>query len=63
FITPGITGHAQVNGFRGETKDPVEMEKRIEFDSWYIQNWSLGLDLKIIMQTVFKMSTGDKNAY
>lgn len=63
FITPGITGHAQVNGFRGETKDPEAMEKRIEFDSWYIQNWSLSLDLKIIFQTVFKMSTGDKNAY
>ena len=63
FITPGITGHAQVNGYRGETKDPVEMKKRVEYDAWYIQNWTFGLDLKIIFQTVFRMFTKDENAY
>ncbi|MEO0474218.1 MAG: sugar transferase, partial [Bacteroidota bacterium] len=63
FITPGITGHAQVNGYRGETSDPEEMVKRVEYDSWYIQNWSFWLDIKIIFQTVFKMGTGDENAY
>src|SRR5690606_32186173 len=44
FITPGITGYAQVNGFRGETKDIMLMKKRVEFDAWYIENWSLTLD-------------------
>ena len=63
FITPGITGHAQVNGYRGETKDPVEMKKRVEYDAWYIENWSFLLDLKIVLKTLFRMSTGDENAY
>ncbi|MEM7655818.1 MAG: exopolysaccharide biosynthesis polyprenyl glycosylphosphotransferase [Bacteroidota bacterium] len=63
LITPGITGHAQVNGYRGETKDPEEMEKRIEYDNWYIRNWTFGLDILIVFQTVFKTLIGDKNAY
>lgn len=62
-ITPGITGHAQVNGYRGETKNPQEMRKRIEFDTWYIKNWTLFLDIKIVAQTLFKVLKGDKNAY
>lgn len=53
-VKPGITGWAQVNGHRGETDTLEKMQKRVEYDLWYINNWSLGLDLKIIMQTVYK---------
>lgn len=63
FITPGITGYAQVNGFRGETEEIGLMKKRVEYDAWYIENWSLSLDMKIIFQTVFKLGVGDKRAY
>jgi undecaprenyl-phosphate galactose phosphotransferase/putative colanic acid biosynthesis UDP-glucose lipid carrier transferase len=58
FIQPGITGWAQVNGLRGETQDHSLMEKRVENDVWYIENWSLLLDLKIIVITVFQIVTG-----
>jgi putative colanic acid biosynthesis UDP-glucose lipid carrier transferase len=61
-VKPGITGLAQVNGWRGETDTLDKMQKRIEFDLAYIQNWSLFLDLKIIYQTMFKVFY-DKNAY
>lgn len=60
---PGITGWAQVNGYRGETKELYQMEKRVEYDVWYIENWSFFLDLKIIYLTVFNMIKGEKNAY
>jgi len=63
FITPGITGHAQVNGFRGGTKDPELMKKRIEYDTWYLENWSMMLDLKIIMQTVWNIFQKEESAY
>ncbi len=61
-VKPGITGWAQVNGFRGETDTIEKMEKRIEYDLYYIQNWSLWFDLKIIFLTIFKGFIG-KNAY
>lgn len=61
-VKPGITGWAQANGFRGETDTIEKMEKRIEYDLYYIQNWSLWLDLKIIFLTIFKGFIG-KNAY
>jgi putative colanic acid biosynthesis UDP-glucose lipid carrier transferase len=63
FITPGITGYAQVNGLRGETREPGLMEKRVEYDVSYLENWSLVLDLKIIWLTVWNMVKGDKKAY
>lgn len=63
FTKPGITGWAQVNGFRGETKELKQMEDRIECDIYYIENWSVLLDIKIILKTIFKMFKGDKNAY
>ena len=63
FTKPGITGWAQVNGFRGETKDVSDMQKRIEHDIWYIENWSFLLDLKILILTIFNMAKGEKNAY
>lgn len=63
FAKPGITGWAQVNGYRGETKDLIDMQKRVEFDIWYIENWSLLLDLRIIWRTVTNMIRGERNAY
>jgi putative colanic acid biosysnthesis UDP-glucose lipid carrier transferase len=63
FITPGITGYAQVNGLRGETREPGLMEKRVQYDVLYLENWSLALDVKIILLTVWNMIKGEKNAY
>jgi Undecaprenyl-phosphate glucose phosphotransferase len=51
-VKPGLTGWAQVNGFRGETRQIEQMERRIEYDLWYINNWSPLLDLRIVLQTV-----------
>ena len=63
FAKPGITGWAQVTGFRGETQRLEEMEGRVKRDVWYIENWSFSLDVRIIFMTVFNMFRGDKNAY
>ncbi len=63
LVKPGITGWAQVNGFRGETRDPLQMQKRIEYDLWYIENWSFLLDFQIVFMTVFKTIKGDPMAY
>lgn len=63
FIKPGITGLAQVKGFRGETPDPALMERRIKMDIFYLENWSFLLDIKIIFMTVFSVLQGDKNAF
>jgi putative colanic acid biosynthesis UDP-glucose lipid carrier transferase len=61
-VKPGITGWAQINGWRGETDTIYKMEKRIEHDLWYLNNWSLWLDIKTIFLTISKGFTG-KNAY
>lgn len=63
LVKPGITGWAQVNGYRGETKTMEQMEGRVKLDVWYIENWSFLLDLKIIFVTVINMFKGEKNAY
>jgi putative colanic acid biosynthesis UDP-glucose lipid carrier transferase len=63
FIKPGLTGWAQVNGFRGEIKDHDFLIKRIEYDIWYMENWSIWLDMKIIILTIYTTIKGDKNAY
>lgn len=63
FVRPGITGWAQVNGFRGETQTPELMERRVELDVWYLENWSFWLDLKIVVKTVTNMFQKDPNAY
>ncbi|WP_299235877.1 undecaprenyl-phosphate glucose phosphotransferase [uncultured Halomonas sp.] len=61
-VKPGITGWAQVNGYRGETDTVEKMERRVACDLWYIDNWSLWLDLRIILLTVFRGFI-NKNAY
>ncbi len=61
-VKPGITGWAQVNGLRGETDTLDKMRKRVEFDLWYIDNWSVWLDLRIIFLTIFKGFV-NKSAY
>lgn len=61
-VKPGITGWAQINGFRGETRRVSDMVARIEHDRHYIQNWSLFLDIRILVMTVFK-GWVHKNAY
>ena len=63
FCKPGITGWAQVTGFRGETKELWQMEGRIERDIWYIENWSPWLDLKIIFMTIKSIIIPDGHAY
>lgn len=62
-IKPGITGWAQVHGFRGETKELWQMEKRVEFDIWYTENWNFMLDIKIILKTIINAVRGEKNAF
>jgi Undecaprenyl-phosphate glucose phosphotransferase len=63
LVKPGITGWAQVNGYRGETRDVMEMEGRVRADVWYIENWSFGLDVKIIIMTIINMIRGEENAF
>jgi Undecaprenyl-phosphate glucose phosphotransferase len=61
-VKPGLTGWAQVNGLRGETRQLQMMEQRVSLDLWYIQNWSFWLDLRIIALTLFELARG-QNAY
>nr|WP_296050244.1 undecaprenyl-phosphate glucose phosphotransferase [uncultured Prevotella sp.] len=63
FSKPGITGWAQVTGYRGETKELWQMEERIKRDIWYIENWSFWLDIRIIYLTAKSIIIPDKNAY
>jgi putative colanic acid biosynthesis UDP-glucose lipid carrier transferase len=61
-VKPGITGWAQVNGLRGETDTVDKMKARVEYDLEYLRNWSLGLDLQIIVRTV-RLMLFDRHAY
>lgn len=63
FYKPGITGLAQVTGFRGETKELWQMEERVKRDIWYIENWSFWLDIKIMYLTAKSIFIHDENAY
>jgi len=63
LVKPGITGAAQVKGYRGETKELEDMEGRVRLDVWYIENWSLSLDINIIFHTVWNVFKGDEKAY
>lgn len=63
FVKPGLTGWAQVTGFRGETKELWQMEERVKRDIWYIEHWSIWLDIRIIWMTMKTFFVHDKNAY
>ena len=63
LVKPGITGAAQIRGFRGETKELNEMEGRVKWDVWYIENWTFFLDINIIFKTIFDVFKGDEKAY
>jgi putative colanic acid biosynthesis UDP-glucose lipid carrier transferase len=63
FIKPGITGLAQINGYRGEIETERDIIYRVKYDIFYLENWSLILDIKIIVQTVLNILKGEKKAY
>ncbi len=63
FVKPGVTGWAQVTGFRGETKELWQMEGRVKRDIWYMEHWSIWLDIRIIWLTFKSIFIHDKNAY
>lgn len=63
MIKPGITGLAQVSGYRGQTEELWQMEKRVEYDVKYIESWTLSLDIKIIVRTIINAVKGEKNAF
>ena len=63
FLKPGITGWAQVNGLRGETKEVIQMRRRVEHDIWYMENWSAMLDVRIVFITIFSVLKGEENAF
>ena len=63
FVKPGITGWAQVNGYRGETKELWQMEERVKRDLWYTEHWSFWLDMKIIFLTIGKVIGKDEHAF
>lgn len=62
FVKPGITGAAQAKGYRGDTTDPELMRKRVQYDVWYLENWSFWLDVKIVFLTMWSMLKGNENA-
>ncbi|QXP60679.1 exopolysaccharide biosynthesis polyprenyl glycosylphosphotransferase [Olleya sp. HaHaR_3_96] len=62
-VKPGVTGLAQIRGFRGEIKNDQDIINRIKFDNYYIENWSLVLDIKIIFKTIINVFKGQKEAY
>lgn len=63
FVKPGITGWAQIHGFRGEVRNEADIRQRVEKDLWYIENWTLWLDIQILFMTAYRVIKGDKNAY
>ena len=63
IVKPGITGLAQVSGYRGEIKKKSDIKNRVRLDIFYIENWSFLLDVKIILMTIFNVLKGEENAY
>jgi putative colanic acid biosynthesis UDP-glucose lipid carrier transferase len=63
FLLPGITGWAQVSGLRGETQEDEEMEARVKADIWYMENWSMFLDLKVVFLTIWQVFVPNDKAY
>ncbi|MGA9089479.1 MAG: sugar transferase, partial [Bradyrhizobium sp.] len=62
-VKPGITGWAQINGWRGEVDSEEKIQKRVEFDLYYIENWSVLFDLYILLKTPLALMTKNQNAY
>ena len=63
FIKPGVTGWAQTHGFRGETKELSQMEERVKADIWYMEHWTMLLDIYIIYKTVANVVVGEKETH
>ena len=63
FVKPGITGLAQVRGYRGEIETDSDIQNRIKFDIFYIENWSIILDMKIVLQTILNIFRKEEKAY
>lgn len=63
YVKPGITGLAQISGYRGETKEVSEMKNRVKLDRFYIQNWTFWFDIKIIFLTIISLLRGSEKAY
>jgi len=63
LVKPGITGHAQVSGFRGNTENDEAMEDRVKYDVYYLENWSIWFDVKIVFLTVYNVFKGEENAF
>ena len=63
FIKPGITGLAQTNGYRGEVENEKDIIYRVKYDIFYVENWSILLDLKIVFLTVYNAVKGEDKAY
>ncbi|MEO6220649.1 MAG: exopolysaccharide biosynthesis polyprenyl glycosylphosphotransferase [Ginsengibacter sp.] len=63
FLKPGITGWAQIHGLRGEITSPEQIESRVNKDVWYLENWTLWLDIQIMFLTIYQLLKGDDNAF
>jgi putative colanic acid biosynthesis UDP-glucose lipid carrier transferase len=63
FVKPGISGWAQVHGYRGEISNVEDINKRVEYDIWYIENWSFALDIQVILLTIYNIFRGEENAH
>ena len=63
FVKPGITGWAQVNGYRGEITEMAQLENRVFLDLYYLENWSIWLDIRILFMTIYGVVRGEKNAF
>jgi putative colanic acid biosynthesis UDP-glucose lipid carrier transferase len=63
FVKPGITGLAQTKGFRGEVEKEEDIINRVKYDIFYMENWSILLDIKIIFNTIFSIIKGDEKAF
>ena len=63
FLKPGITGWAQTHNYRGEIRSNEDIMMRVAYDIWYLEHWTLWLDIRIIFLTIYNMFKGEKNAY
>ena len=63
FLKPGITGWAQINGYRGEITNNEQIKMRVNKDLWYLENWSLWLDIRILFLTIYHIAAKNKNTF